>query len=123
MKQIDKDRKELQRLVEAYGKQDVTKFINHINEAIDESQTKKAAILKAYNEIDFEQDSPDDLMRILEELYDTAADEGYQLGYDEAEKNSEKKIKALEKRVSDAGWQYEYDHHDDWRKPREMGQW
>lgn len=33
----------------------------------------------------------------------------------------EKKIKELEKQVSDAGWQYEYDHHDDWRKPTEMG--
>lgn len=33
----------------------------------------------------------------------------------------EKKIKELEKRVSDAGWQYEYDHADDWRKPTEMG--
>lgn len=34
----------------------------------------------------------------------------------------EKKIKELEKKVSDAGWQYEYDHADDWRKPTEMGQ-
>lgn len=33
MKQIDKDRKELQRLVEAYGKQDVLKFVKHLNEA------------------------------------------------------------------------------------------
>ena len=32
------------------------------------------------------------------------------------------KSKELEKRVSDAGWQYEYDHADDWRKPTEMGQ-
>lgn len=32
------------------------------------------------------------------------------------------KIKKLEKQVSDAGWQYEYDHADDWRKPTEMGQ-
>ena len=31
------------------------------------------------------------------------------------------KIKELEKRASDAGWQYEYDHRDDWRKPTEMG--
>ena len=31
------------------------------------------------------------------------------------------KIKKLEKQVSDAGWQYEYDHADDWRKPTEMG--
>ena len=31
------------------------------------------------------------------------------------------KIKELEKQVSDAGWQYEYDHADDWRKPTEMG--
>lgn len=31
------------------------------------------------------------------------------------------KIKELEKQVSDAGWRYEYDHHDDWRKPTEMG--
>ena len=28
----------------------------------------------------------------------------------------------LQKRVSDAGWQYEYDHVDDWRKVTEMGQ-
>jgi hypothetical protein len=35
--------------------------------------------------------------------------------------DNEKKIKELEKRVSDAGWQYEYDHADDWRKPTEMG--
>lgn len=32
------------------------------------------------------------------------------------------KIKELEKQVSDASWQYEYDHADDWRKPTEMGQ-
>ena len=32
------------------------------------------------------------------------------------------KVKQLEKRVSDAGWQYEHDHQDDWRKPVEMGQ-
>lgn len=32
MKQIDKDRKELKRLVESYGKQDVLKFVNHLNE-------------------------------------------------------------------------------------------
>jgi hypothetical protein len=31
------------------------------------------------------------------------------------------KIKELEKKVSDAGWQYEYDHADDWRNPTEMG--
>ena len=31
------------------------------------------------------------------------------------------KVKKLEKQVSDAGWQYEYDHRDDWRKPTEMG--
>ena len=28
----------------------------------------------------------------------------------------------LKKQVSDASWQYEYDHQDDWRKPVEMGQ-
>lgn len=33
-----------------------------------------------------------------------------------------KRIAELEKQVSDAGWQYEYDHADDWRKPIEMGQ-
>lgn len=27
----------------------------------------------------------------------------------------------LQKRVVDAGWQSEYDHADDWRKPVEMG--
>ena len=31
-------------------------------------------------------------------------------------------IRELEKRVSEASWQYEYDHADDWRKPTEMGQ-
>ena len=33
MKQIDKDRKELQRLVESYGKKDVLKFVRHLNES------------------------------------------------------------------------------------------
>lgn len=32
------------------------------------------------------------------------------------------RVKELEKQVSDAGWQYEYDHRDDWRKITEMGQ-
>ena len=32
MKQIDKDRKELQRLVESYGKEDVMKYVNHLDE-------------------------------------------------------------------------------------------
>ena len=32
------------------------------------------------------------------------------------------RVRELEKRVSDAGWQYEYDHADDWRNPTEMGQ-
>ncbi len=31
-------------------------------------------------------------------------------------------VSELEKKISDAGWQYEYDHADDWRKPTEMGQ-
>ncbi len=93
MRTIEKDRAALRCLVESYGKEDVMKYVNHLNEAIDESQTKKDAIMKAFNEIvielfkiykiDIEQDSPDDLMRILEELYDVAADEGCQLGYDE----------------------------------------
>lgn len=32
MKQVDMDRETLKRLVESYGKQDVLKFVNHINE-------------------------------------------------------------------------------------------
>ena len=46
--------------------------------------------------------------------------QGLRFKKDEDEKD--KKIAELEKRVSDAGWQYEYDHVDDWRKPTEMGQ-
>ena len=41
---------------------------------------------------------------------------------DEEIKKLKAKVKKLEKDVSDAGWQYEYDHADDWRKPTEMGQ-
>ena len=41
---------------------------------------------------------------------------------DEEIRKLKAKVKKLEKRVSDAGWQYEYDHADDWRKPTEMGQ-
>ena len=33
----------------------------------------------------------------------------------------EKEVKELKKEVSDAGWQREYDHRDDWRKVHEMG--
>ena len=44
------------------------------------------------------------------------------LRFKNEEDEKDKKITELEKRVSDAGWQYEYDHADDWRKPIEMGQ-
>ena len=44
------------------------------------------------------------------------------LRFKDEETEKDKKIAELEKRVSDAGWQYEYDHRDDWRKPTEMGQ-
>ena len=44
------------------------------------------------------------------------------LRFKNEEDEKDKKIAELEKRVSDAGWQYEYDHADDWRKPTEMGQ-
>ena len=36
--------------------------------------------------------------------------------------NDENYTKELEKRVSDAGWQYEKDHINDWRKIHEMGE-
>ena len=36
MKQIDKDRAELKRLVESYGKADVVKFVKHLNEESEE---------------------------------------------------------------------------------------
>ena len=36
--------------------------------------------------------------------------------------NDENYIKELEKRVSDAGWQYEKDHINDWHKIHEMGE-
>lgn len=35
--------------------------------------------------------------------------------------DQEKRVRELEKRVSEAGWQYEYDHRNDWRKPTDMG--
>ncbi len=116
MKTIKQDRKELQRLVESYGKEDVMKYINYINESTDESSHKSDSIQIALQE--FKQ-NPDNILLILEDLYDSGFDEGYAT----AKENSKKKIKSLEKQVSDAGWQYEYDHRDDWRTPREMGQW
>jgi hypothetical protein len=123
MKQIDKDREELQRLVEAYGKEDVTNFVK--------SQIT-SQIAKARPVSPIKQEAIDNIMVSLEGLdlepyqlqnIKSALNEAYDSGYDEAEKKCKKKIKALEKRVSDAGWQYEYDHRDDWRKPSEMGQW
>lgn len=44
------------------------------------------------------------------------------LRFKKDEDKKDKKIAELEKRVRDAGYQYEYDHADDWRKPTEMGQ-
>ena len=44
------------------------------------------------------------------------------LRFKNEEDAKDKKIAELEKRVSDYGWRYEYDHADDWRKPTEMGQ-
>ena len=82
---VKEDRATLKRIVESYGKNDVIKFVT---ESLDESPVKKAAIMKAYNELEYtvDDDSPDETLRILEALYDTAADEGYQLGHDEGYK-------------------------------------
>ena len=44
------------------------------------------------------------------------------LRFKNEEDEKDKKIAKLEKRVSDAGWQYEHDHANDWRKVTEMGQ-
>lgn len=39
----------------------------------------------------------------------------------DANEKLRKEGKEKDKRISDAGWQYEKDHADDWRKPVEMG--
>jgi hypothetical protein len=44
------------------------------------------------------------------------------LRFKNEEDEKDKKIAELERQVRDAGWRYEYDHADDWRKPTEMGQ-
>jgi hypothetical protein len=44
------------------------------------------------------------------------------LRFKNEEDEKDKKIAELEKQVRDAGWRYEHDHADDWRKPTEMGQ-
>ena len=57
-------------------------------------------------------DKVDEIMSIVEDAYD--------LGVEKGEEESEKEIRRLEREVSDAGWQREYDHADDWRIPHEM---
>ncbi len=54
-----------------------------VNEALDESQEKRTAIMKAFNELDCEAEYPETNMEVLETLYDAAADEGYRLGFNE----------------------------------------
>ena len=39
-----------------------------------------------------------------------------------AQWGAEHQREQMAKKTRDAGWQYEYDHADDWRKPVEMGQ-
>ena len=45
-----------------------------------------------------------------------------QLAHHFAKWGAKRARKQTAKEASDAGWQYEYDHADDWRKPVEMGQ-
>ena len=54
MKQIDKDRKELQRLVESYGKEDVMKYVNHLDEGnaspLEEAKAVSKKAVAAYQQ-------------------------------------------------------------------------
>lgn len=126
MRNVKQDRKELQRLVESYGKEDVTEFINHINEEEEVDPKKAAAIKEAITRIQPLKLNPEQFAKIkmmFEILYDYGYSDGFDDGVDDGEESASEEVEKLKKQVSDAGWQYEYDHRDDWRTPREMGQW
>lgn len=104
MSNVNKDRETLKRLVEAYGKEDVTNFVksqiaSQIAKARPVSPIKQEVIDNIMTSFAGMNLEPYQLQNIK-----NALDEAYDSGYDEAEKKSEKKIKALKKRVSDAGW-------------------
>ena len=122
MNTVKQDRESLKRLVEAYGKEDVVKFIRHINESEEPDPRKLEAIEEAVTRIQPLNLTPEQFAKI-KMLFESLYDYGYADGFDDGEESSDEEVKSLKKQVSDAGWQYEYDHHDDWRKPREMGQW
>ena len=76
--------------------------------------------------MDMNMDTKDIIKKIMDDLTPTEYPDLYSRGdVEEAIRKAldmqADKIKKLEKRVSDAGWQYEYDHRDDWRKITEMG--
>lgn len=69
-------------------------------------------------------------MTIEEKAIAYCPDDAYPFGPDIINKEVRKAFiagyklcrKEMMEESSDAGWQYEYDHADDWRKPVEMGQ-
>ena len=122
MKQASQDRKTLQRLVESYGKNDVIKFVRKLNENEEIDPRKAEAMEEAVTRIQPLNLTPEQFAKI-KMLFESLYDYGYADGFDDGEESNEEEVKSLKKQVSDAGWQYEFDHHNDWRQPREMGQW
>lgn len=122
MNTVKQDRESLKRLIEAYGKEDVVKFIRHLNESEEPDPRKLEAIEEAVTRVQSLNLTPEQFAKI-KMLFESLYDYGYADGFDDGEESSDEEIQSLRKQVSDAGWQYEYDHHDDWRKPSEMGQW
>ena len=85
MKAIDKDRAELKRLVESYGKADVLKYVNHVDES---RQDDLDAIQKCVSQISdlaggLSEDVLAKIYQILEDFLDTVQNEPYNLGVED----------------------------------------
>ena len=89
MSNIHKDRAELKRLVESYGKTDVLKYVNHVDES---RQDDLDAIQKCVSQISdlaggLSEDILAKIYQILEDFLDTVQNEPYDLGFEEGKRS------------------------------------
>lgn len=79
---VNKDRTILKRLVESYGKEDVMKYVNHLNESRDDDMN---AVQNCVNTIArltgcSDEECLEKVRQLLEDLVDTVQNEPYELG-------------------------------------------
>ena len=111
MRNLNKDRAELKRLVESYGKADVLKYVNHVDES---RQDDLDAIQKCVSQISdlaggLSEDVLAKIYQILEDFLDTVQNEPYDLGVKDGMKRGYEEYEETHRESYEEGYEQGYE--------------